>query len=321
MGQKGRELGMDELKLGGRNRREGGPRQFGARAFLFWVLALGAGGAAAYLIHSYVKGSIRTATPATSKIALAAVDLELATTLQAEHIKMVEWPDSVPSPNAIRDAKDAIGRVLIGKVVKGQILLEPMFAPRDSGKGLAALIPPTMRAVAVRVDDVVGVAGFIHPEDRVDVIVTIKPTKPDNAEPTSKVILQNVEVLAVGHEMESKDNARNKAMPVTVATLLVTPDGSEKLALASNQGRLLLTLRSRSDDRVAETSGIVPSVLLAADGRPPAPEPSSRRYKPAPSTSPQAPTTEVKSPPDKQVVEILRGDRFEQRKFEVKENP
>jgi len=312
---------MDDLKLGGRSKREGGPRQFGARAFLFWVLALGAGGAAAYLIHSYVKSNLRASTPATSKIAIAAVDLDLATTLQAEHIKMAEWPDSVPAPSAIRNAKDAIGRVLIGKVVKGQILLEPMFAPKDSGKGLAALIPPTMRAVAVRVDDVVGVAGFVHPEDRVDVIVTIKPSKPENAEPTSKVILQNIEVLAVGHEMESKDNARNKAMPVTVATLLVTPGDSEKLALAANQGRLLLTLRSRSDDRVAETSGMVPSVLLATDGRPTAPEPSSRRYRPPPSAAAPTATAEVKAPPEKQVVEILRGDRFEQRKFEVKENP
>jgi pilus assembly protein CpaB len=310
---------MDDLKIGGRSRRDE-PRRFGARAFLFWALALGAGGAAAYLIHSYIKTNVRAATPATSKVALAALDLELATTLQLEHIRMVDWPDSVAAPNAVRNAKDAVGRVLMSKVVKGQILLEPMFAPRDSGKGLAALIPPTMRAVAVRVDDVVGVAGFIHPEDRVDVIVTIRPSKPDNAEPTSKIILQNVEVLTVGQEMETKDSTRNKPIPVTVATLLVTPEGSEKLALAANQGRILLTLRSRSDERIAETPGIVPSALLALEGaRQAVPEPSARRTRNAPSPAPAAPTTEVKPPPEKQVVEILRGDRFEQRKFEVKE--
>jgi pilus assembly protein CpaB len=293
------------------------------RAFLFWVLALGAGGSAAYLIHSYVKGNTRVAAPATSKVALAAIDLELATTLAPEHIKMVDWPDSVVAPDALRNEKDAVGRVLLGKVVKGQILLEPMFAPRDSGKGLAALIPPSMRAVAVRVDDVVGVAGFIHPEDRVDVIVTIRPTKPDNAEPTSKVILQNIEVLAVGKEMETKDSARNKAMPVTVATLLVTPEGSEKLALAGNQGKLLLTLRSRADDKMAETAGVVPSALLASEGGARAPvvaEASSRRLRGEPKPAAPSPPTEVKAP-DKQVVEILRGDRFEQRKFEVKEAP
>jgi pilus assembly protein CpaB len=310
---------MDELKLGGRTHRERGPRQFGARAFLFWVLALGAGSAAAYLIHSYVKGNLRIATPATSKVALAAMDLDLATTLQLEHIRMVDWPDSVAAPHAIRDAKDAVGRVLLGKAVKGQILLEPMFAPRDAGKGLAALIPPTMRAVAVRVDDVVGVAGFIHPEDRVDVIVTIRPTKPENAEPTSKVILQNVEVLTVGQEMETKDSSRNKAVQATVATLLVSPEGSEKLALAANQGRLLLSLRSRLDDKLAETPGVVPSALLGSEiHAPPVAEVSSRRAKSGPSTT-TAPPTAASKAPEKQVVEILRGDRFEQRKFEVKE--
>jgi pilus assembly protein CpaB len=310
---------MDDLKLGGRSRQ--GPRQFGVRAFLFWVVALGAGGAAAYLIHSYIKGNLRVAAPTTSKVALAAMDLELATTLQPEHVKMVDWPDSVVAPNAVRNSKDAVGRVLLGKVVAGQLLLEPMFAPRESGKGLAALIPPSMRAVAVRVDDVVGVAGFIHPEDRVDVIVTLRPSKPDNAEPTAKVILQNVEVLTVGKEMETKDNVRNKPMPVTVATLLVTPEGSEKLALAASQGKLLLTLRSRSDDKLAETPGAVPSVLLAGEGaKPPViAEASSRRARPTPS-APPAVTPESK-PADRQVVEILRGDRFEQRKFEVKEAP
>jgi Flp pilus assembly protein CpaB len=130
-----------------------------------------------------------------------------------------------------------------------------------------------------------------------------------------------VEVLTVGQEIESKDATRNKPLAVTVATLLVTPEGSEKLALASNQGKLLLTLRSRADDKLAETSGVVPSVLLAADGHAPAVvESSGRRAKSAaPSAAPQVAAPEVK-PADKQVVEILRGDRFEQRKFEVKES-
>jgi pilus assembly protein CpaB len=313
---------MDDLNVGGRVRRDKGPRSFGVRAFLFWVLALGAGGAAAYLIHSYVRSNTKAAAPVTSKVALAALDLDLATTIQPEHVKMVDWPDSVAAPTAVRNQQDAVGRVLLSKVVKGQILLDAMFAPRDSGKGLAALIPPTMRAVAVRVDDVVGVAGFIHPEDRVDVIVTIRPSKPENAEPTSKVILQNIEVLTVGKELETKDNARNKPIPVTVATLLVTPEQTEKLALAANQGKLLLTLRSRLDSSQTETPGMVASALLGESVRNLAPvEPSgSRRSRPAPSAAPVVAETGPK-PPEKQTVEILRGDRFEQRKFEVKEAP
>jgi pilus assembly protein CpaB len=310
---------MDDPKIGGRARGSNGPRQFGARAFLFWLLALGAGGAAAYLIHSYVKGSVRVAAPATSKVAMAAIDLDLATTLQPDHIKMVDWPDTLATPGSFRKKEDAVGRVLLSKVVKGQLLLEKMLAPRDSGKGLAALIPPSMRAVAVRVDDVVGVAGFIHPEDRVDVIVTIRPSKPENAEPTSKVILQNIEVLTVGKEIQNKENTLNKPIPVTVATLLVTPEGSEKLALAANQGKLLLTLRSRADDKHAETFGMVPSALLGEGARRVVVAESGRRYRSDRNAASAAPAAEANKPPEKQVVEILRGDRFEQRKFEVKE--
>lgn len=311
-----------DVTSSGRSPRREGARRFGARAFVFWILALGAGGAAAYLLSSYVKSSARTAVPITSKIAVAAIDLDVATTLVAEHITMTDWPVSVPAPQAIRNLQDALGRVVIAKVVKGQTILEPMLAPRGTGKGLAALIPPSMRAVAVRVDDVVGVAGFIHPEDRVDVIVTIRPSKPDNAEPTSKVILQNIEVLTVGQELEAKDNARNKPMSVTVATLLVTPEGSEKLALAANQGRILLSLRSRADTGEATTPGMVPSALLDLGDMPKKvvsadPAPSSRRYR---GPAPQPAAAAAKPAPEKQVVEILRGDRFEQRKFEVKEN-
>lgn len=310
----------DESKPAGRGRRDNGPRRFGSRAFVFWILALAAGGAAAFLLHRYVTTGVKPSAASTTKIAMAATNLELATTLAAEHIQMVDWPDSVAAPDAIRDPKAAVGRVLVAKVVKGQMLLEPMLAPRDSGKGLAALIPPSMRAVAVRVDDVVGVAGFIHPEDRVDVIVTIRPPKPENAETVSKIVMQNVEVLTVGKELETKDGARNKPVPVTVATLLVTPEGSEKLALAANQGKILLSLRSRADDREAETSGIVASALLgqlqeprrvAASG----PPILSRRAQ----ASMAAAVPPKPAAPEKQVVEILRGDRFEQRKFEAKE--
>ena len=293
---------------------------------MFWVIALGAGGAAAYLIHSYVKTNAKAA-PSLSRIAVAAMTLDLATTLQPEHIQMVAWPDSVVAPDAIRDPKDAIGRVLVNKAVKGQLLLESMLASRESGKGLAALIPPTMRAVAVAVDDVVGVAGFIHPEDRVDVIVTIRPNKPDNAETTSKVILQNVVVLTVGKEIEIKDNARNKPMPVTVATLLVSPEDSERLALAANQGRLLLSLRGRADTERPATAGMVASALLG--DTPPRPEVAEAAPSPVRTVRRRTrAVSTVKEPENKEgrvekkeSVEILRGDRFERRKFDVKETP
>jgi pilus assembly protein CpaB len=314
----------------GRFRPSKGQRGSGVGAFLFWVVALAAGGAAAYLIHSYVKTNMKAAAPSLTKVAVAAKNLDLATTLQADHIQMVPWPQSLVVPDAILDPKDAIGRVLTSRLVKGQMVLNAMLASRESGQGLAALIPPNMRAVAVGVDDVVGVAGFIHPDDRVDVIVTFSSSRRELAEPTSKVILQNVTVLTVGKEIEVKDNVRNKPLSVTVATLLVSPEDSEKLALAANQGKLLLSLRGRTDGERIATPGMMASVLLGdARSKPPQVEQASpvvaavaRETRPRPRPLQAGPAVETPNKVErKQTVEILRGDRFEQRKFDVKENP
>lgn len=316
---------MDEQS--GRSRLSKGQRGSGTRAFLFWIVALAAGGAAAYLIHSYVKTNMKAATPALVKVAVAAMNLDLATTLQSDHIQMVPWPEALVGPDAIRDPAAVVGRVLTNRMVKGQLILDSMLATRESGKGLAALIPPTMRAVAVAVDDVVGVAGFIHPEDRVDVIATLAAGRRDQPETMSKVILQNIEVLTVGKEIEVKDSARNKPMPVTVATLLVSPEDSEKLALAANQGKLLLSLRGRSDRERPATPGMVASILLGEARGPAATSETSPTRAPAGRVHahPVAPPAAAAEPEGKgekkQVVEILRGDRFEQRKFDGKENP
>ena len=124
------------------------------------------------------------------------------------------------------------------------------LAAKDSGNGLAALIPANMRAIAVQVDDVVGVAGFIHPDDRVDVIVTLQPTRPADAESISKVILQNVKVLAVGKELEvERRTTAARRTPPPWRRCWSTPEESEKLALAAHEGRIMLTLRSWTDNQ------------------------------------------------------------------------
>jgi pilus assembly protein CpaB len=173
---------------------------------------------------------------------------------------------------------------------------------------------------------VVGVAGFIHPDDRVDVIATLSPR--GSSETIAKVILQNVKVLAVGKELDASDFARNKSLAVTVVTLLVTPPESEKLALTANTARLTLTLRSWSDDNPVDTPGANPSSLLtgveAIRRPPPVAAPvvevvsGKRGRRSRVETSGNAPT--VSATPQKEVVEILRGDRSEERKFD-KEKP
>ena len=163
-----------------------------------------------------------------------------------------------------------------------QPILPAMLAAKNAGNGLAALIPPNMRAMAVRVDDVVGVAGFIHPDDRVDVLVTLRPNRP-GAETTTKVFMQNVKVLAVGQEVESNDKARLHASPATVATLLVSPSDSERLALAAAEGRLIADAAELDrfapggDRRARSRPGWSASRWRRTSRPPPAPRRAARR--------------------------------------------
>ena len=320
----------DPLSGAGRLRRatESGSRRSGARAAVFWLVTIVAGLMTALMITRYLDRRPVTASAAMAHIVVAVVDLPLATKLKAEQVKLVDWPAGNVPPGAIHDMKDVLDRIITSRVLEGEPILPGKLAAKDAGNGLAALIPANMRAVAVRVDDVVGVAGFIHSEDHVDVIVTIRPSRPANAEPTSKVILQNVKVLAVGKEIDSDDHNRNQANPVTVATLLVNPEQSEKLALAANEGRLLLTLRSWTDSQAVATEGAYPSGLLA-DGNTRAQDatlaPVVAVAPPPAPPSPHGRTSGRKSTvPDPNaghrhdVVEILRGDRFEERKFDAR---
>ncbi len=204
-------------------------------------------------------------------------------------------------------------------ITRGEAVLPTKLAAAGARSGLATLLPGGMRAVAVRVDDVVGVAGFLHPGDRVDVIVTMQPR--DGAPFTSKIVLQNVKVLAVGQHLELRGKDAEKANPVTVATLKVTGDESERLALSASKGQLLLTLRALGDEELVETRGVIPPVLYAGASSPepqhaaPAPVASKPRTRgPKAVAAPKPPEKE------KQVVEILRGDLYEKRNFDAKES-
>jgi pilus assembly protein CpaB len=309
---------------------ESGARRTGVRAAAFWGIAILAGLVAALLITRYLERRTVSVSTPTSKIVVAAMDLPLATHLRPEQLRMADWPVTAMPPGAIRDVKEAIDHILTSRVLEGEPLLPGKLAARDAGNGLAALIPSNMRAIAVRVDDVVGVAGFIHPDDRVDVIVTIHPPSKGSSEKDetiSKVILQNVKVLAVGKELEVTDRNRNQANPATVATLLVNPEESEKLALSATEGRLMLTLRSWTDNQAVITQGIYPSTLISGDSTKPrdavivAPPPRRAAVRVAQAAPPPPPAAAAAAPPQGHgnVVEILRGDRFEQRNFEAKD--
>lgn len=318
-------MALDDL-MGGRRGGGGPPRRSGARALTFWAVALIASGATALLLKWYIERNTQPVSAPMTRIIVAAVDLPIATTLRPEHLRLTDWPAGAQPAGVLRDPKELIGRVVISKVVQGEPILAVKLAAKEAGRGLAALIPEGMRGEAVRVDEVVGVAGFIHPDDRVDVIATLSAA---GISQISKVILQNVKVLAVGKELDASDFARNKALAVTVVTLLVTPAESEKLALTANTAKLTLTLRSWTDDNPVDTPGANPASLLSgaeairrpvAVASPPPEITSSKRGRRGRTEilTPGAPS--VAATPQKEVVEILRGEKIEERKFD-KEKP
>jgi len=302
-------------------------RKSGTRAALFWAFALVAGVATALMIARYVPKDGRANAVTTAGVVVAAADLPLAAKLKIEDLKVIEWPaDHIP-PGAISDPKELVGRVLISRVLAQQPLMPGMLAAKNAGSGLAALIPSNMRAIAVRVDDVVGVAGFIHADDRVDVLVTLRAMNA-GSEPTTKVFLQNIKVLAVGQDVDN-GNSQNRlhATAATVATLLVSPTDAERLVLAQTEGRIMLTLRSWTDSQPVETAGASPSGLVnggpvvqreaPSAGGAPAHAMAGRKGRGGKDKGgpPPPPTVAAEAPPQKDTVEILRGDRFEQRNF------
>src|SRR4030095_10538851 len=171
--------------------------------------------------------------------------------------------------------------------------LPAKLASKEAGAGLPPVIPPGYRALSVRVNDVVGVAGYVLPATHVDVLVPINPTN-QPPDVTSKLVLTNVLVLASGTKIEQNEN--NKPIQVSVVTLMVAPDEAEKLTLASTEGKILLALRNPLDKTAPPTPGIQPPVLLGYQG--------ARR--------PVAPSRVAAAPPPPPTVEVIRGDKRSQ---------
>jgi pilus assembly protein CpaB len=258
------------------------------------ILAIGSGGAASILTYRILKNrqaaGIPQATPSapTFPMVVAAVKLPYGSVLQMEHLQTVEWASQVRPEGSFTDPQAVLGRAIIESVVPGEPILESRLAPRDAGGGLASVIPKGKRAVSVRVNEIIGVAGFVLPRTRVDVLVSVNPGG-EKGKSASKMILQNVEVLAAGQKIEQ--DADGKPETVNVITLLVNPEEAEKLTLAGNEGELQLALRNSLDLDSVTTSGANLSNMVQGSRRE-APRPRADRPAPKPPT-----------------VEVIRGSK------------
>jgi len=243
------------------------------RKWVALVLALASGGVAGYLALDYLQSRpfVPTTSAATGseRVVIAARDLEIGAVVEPADVKLVDWPGNAVPPGYARDTKSVVGRGVITPVSANEPLLATKLADKEAGGGLPIVIPEGMRAVSVKVDEVVGVAGFVTPGTRVDVLVTLNPGG-DRANTATRVILQNVRTLAAGQSIQQ--TAEGSPQTVTVITLLVTPEQAEKLTLGATEGRIQLALRNTLDTGEIETLGVQAGTLV--QGPRPEPRPS-----------------------------------------------
>ena len=276
------------------------------RIFAVLALAVIAGGGLAYATFNVINSQpVKTVAQATTPVVVAAADLSLGTELKKEDLTVVNFPVGNAPEGSFKSAAEIIGRGLIVSMVKNEPVLGAKLASKEAGAGLPPVIPEGMRAVSVRVNEVIGVAGYVLPGTRVDVLATASPTS-QQQDTTAKLILSNVQVLTAGTRME-QDQEKGKPMQVTVVTLLVYPEQSERLALASTEGKIQLALRNPLDQGAPETPGMKQGVLLGAVKAAPARQVASNSGHKA---TPGKPVTqEAPAAAPLPTVEIIRGDK------------
>ena len=265
------------------------------------------------------RAEVANAAPPTVKVAVAAKDLEVGSVVKDEDVHVVDWPGT-PPVGATSRSQDLVGRGVTVAIIAKEPILESRLAAKGAGGGLAAMIPPGMRALAVHVNEVVGVAGFVVPGMHVDVIINgNSPANKGNLGTLSKTLLQNIEVLSAGQDF--KKDAEGKPVAVQVINLLVTPEQAEILTLAANQTTIQLVLRNPLDRDVAKTNGTALALLFTGGKLRQSAEPQDEeRPRPRPAVAPAAVAPVMMAPPPKRetpfVMEIISGTKRTEAKFD-----
>jgi pilus assembly protein CpaB len=228
------------------------------RGTIFLAAAVVAGLVATFGIHRYVSVKTRVVEAPTRQVFIATADISPGTALSGTTVKAVSWPQAVIPPNCASSMRELENRVVKVPIPQGNPVLFSMLAPEGTAAGLSGILDDGKRALTVKVDEVTGVAGFIHPGDHVDVLMDM--SLKGQSDHFSKTILHDVSVLTTGQIWEQKGD--NKPMVVNTVTLELTPEAAEILNLASNNGKIRLALRNRNNKTVAQTAGVTTANLM-----------------------------------------------------------
>ena len=286
------------------------------RFFIVLVGALIFGVLAAVSVSKYLS-SAQAYSKNLNKVAVAKVAIPIGSKIIPEQIMVVQFPKESTPDGAFETPEKLAGRVAITNIAAREPITESRLAPEGTAAGLSAIIPEGYRAMTVKVDDAAGISGFIQPGTLVDVVVVIDPREGSGMQdPISKIVLQNIKVLANGQNIDKPKDER-EANSVKAVTLQVTPEQAEKLALASSEGKLQLVMRSQIDQGDEQTPGVNKRQLLSGDKAVPAPEPGSlkseqpkteskpaRRVSVAPKPAATAPAPQ---PTPRASVEMIEG--------------
>ena len=256
------------------------------------VIAVVAGLLASFLVYRTL-GQLRTTAnkgPEVEDVLVATAALQAADAVSARHVKSTPWPKGSVPEGALRNVSEVEGRVLLRPVVPGEPMLESKLAAPGVGRSgvLSMLVPEGQRGVTIRVDDTIRETGFVVPNSRVDVLVSMA----GESGRIAKIVLQDVHVLAAGQTVEMRDN---KPVQVTTVTLALTPEQAERLTLAQTDGRIFLVTRNYKDKAVVKTSGATRQAVLYGDAPPAKPTVAAVR-KPAAGPAP-LPVAEPLAPP------------------------
>jgi pilus assembly protein CpaB len=239
------------------------------RTIAVLVIAIAIASAASYAVYQTVKRiPVQKVEVSNYKVVVAARPLGMGAQLTEADLKLVAWPSSSPVPTAHSDIKEVLNRGLLSAILENEPVTESKLAPLEAGAGLSPTIPQGMRAMSVKVNEVVGVAGFVVPGTRVDVVVTLRRAQ----DSMTKTVLSNVQVLTAGTRYDQEKARNGQPIPSTVVTLMVSPEDGERVALAQSQGEIMLALRNPLDTTNSVTSGARVGTLF---GGPAVPQPES----------------------------------------------
>jgi pilus assembly protein CpaB len=254
----------------------------------YFILAGVVGLAAVFLVHRYISMQVSPKLAPTAQLVVAEVDIAPGMALTSRVLRVATWPKDIVPPKAAVNTKQVDGRVAQAPIAKGEPIIVSKLAPEGTAAGLGGLLEPNTLAVTVKTDEVSGVAGFVNPGDRIDVLAEMTSPGSSN-EHFSKIILQNLKVLSKGQVWDQ--TADKKPQVVPTVTVQVTPEQAETLNLASFQGRIRLALRNQLNRKNFSTGGVVTSQLC---NRLPAPDPV-----------PAVPSKDSK--PKRRIVQVIKG--------------